>query len=185
MDKIKTEKIFECEILKRSTRNLQMLLAVPMGITGAFLLINLINTSFGKRGIMQDWMPLFAVIFFLSFTGIILIWYLSRGKLNIYEVGTGQFEVEIAFPSGDYLSKKGSWACQGYFVKEYAKYGMYTKHLALSVSCEGVPFCLLRHQLGGFSSDPEGFMEVTQLFNPGGTEYWCKKVMLVRDEIRK
>lgn len=70
-------------------------------------------------------------------------------------------------------------------MKEYVKYGMYKKHLALHLRCNGMPFCLLRTGLGGFENDPEHFRQVNTLYNLGGTEYWCKKVVEIEAIIHR
>jgi hypothetical protein len=169
------ERILECNLLKRSARNWQMVLAIPIGITGAYLLINMINANFGHRLFMPGWMVLVIFTFSLAVIAQILIWVLTKGKLVIDKINAEELEVTITFPTGEVFSERGRWNCFGQYSKTYAKYGTYNKNLALSLWCNDVPFCMLRHQTGGLSTEPNGFILVDSLINPGGTEYWCKK----------
>lgn len=177
--------LFECEIMSRSSRNAQIIIALPMGLIGGYLLINMINAAFDQNLVMKGFLGVGIFLFVVAAIAEILIWYYTRGKLTITEYPGNILEIDIRFPSGSSESDKGKWDCEGIYMKEYAKYGMYKKHLGLNLSCNGKPACLLRHELGGFAADPQNFTEVNTLFNHGGNEYWCKKVMDLQDLISK
>ena len=177
--------LLECEIMSRSSRNAQMIIAIPLGLVGGYLLINMVNAACHQRLFMKDLLGIGIFIFILAVIAEILIWYFTKGKLTITKHPDDTLEIKIGFPSGSSESDKGTWDCEGIYVKEYEKYGMYKKHLGLNLSCNGAPACFLRHGLGGFASDPERFREVNALFNRGGTEYWCKQVIEIEALIAK
>jgi hypothetical protein len=179
------QQLLECEIMSRSSRNAQIIIAIPLGLVGGYLLINMVNGLAHQRLFMKGFLGFGIFIFILAIIAEVLIWYYTRGKLTITKSPDNTLEIDIRFPSGSSESDKGKWDCEGIYVKEYAKYGMYKKHLGLNLSCNGKPACLLRHELGGFASDPEHFREVNTLYNLGGTEYWCKKVLNIEELISK
>jgi len=177
--------LLECEIMSRSSKNAQIIIAIPMGLIGGYLLINIVHAMFGKRLFINDFVGVGIFLFIICVIAEILIWYFTKGKLTITKHPDDTLEIKIRFPSGSSESDKGTWDCESIYVKEYEKYGMYKKHLGLNLSCNGTPACFLRHGLGGFASDPERFMEVKALFNRGGTEYWCKQVKEIEELIAK
>lgn len=179
------EQLFESEIMSRSSKNAQMIIALPMGFIGAYLLINSVNALFDQRLFIKDLLGVGIFLFTICVVAEILIWYFTKGKLTITKHSDNELEIKIRFPSGSSESDKGTWDSEGIFVKEYEKYGMYKKHLGLNLSCNGKPACFLRHDLGGFASEPERFTEVKALFNRGGNEYWCKKVQEIEAVISK
>jgi hypothetical protein len=167
--------------MKRSSRNAQIIIAIPLGLLMGYLLINVVNAAAHQHLFMKGFLGMGIFMFIIGVIAEILIWYYTRGKLVIHKGLNHTLEITISFPSGSSESDKGNWNCEGIFVKEYAKYGMYKKHLGLNLSCNGKPACLLRHELGGFAADPEHFREVNTLYNLGGTEYWCKKVKEIEE----
>ncbi len=179
------QKILECDILKRSTMNLQIAVSIPAGLCMGYLIINMLNAAFDKRLFFPGLLIPCILVFVGGIGGAILIWYRSKGKLVIYQRPNDELEVEISFPTGEVISQKGKWDCMGMYNKTYAKYGMYYKNLALALFCNDQAFCLLRHRLGGLDSEPQGFRHVEQLLNPGATEYWCKKTQTVFRMLKK
>jgi len=174
------ENLLDCTLINRSTKNAQIALAIPLGLALGYLLINLINSSFHDRLFLPDWMSTIVTLFILLIIAEIFIWYYTKGQLIITRVNTDTMEIDISFPRrGEIETKKGKWTCVAQYTKTYAKYGMYYKNLALALFCNGVPFCLLRHQLGGLDSAPDGFTQVETLYNPAEVEYWCKKTPAV------
>lgn len=170
------QSLFECDIQSRSSKNAQIIVALPVGLIGGYLLINVMNASFGERLFMKDFLGLGIIIFVLGIIAEIIIWYRTKGKLYISKGSDNSLQIEIDFPSGMAELAKGTWKCEGIYTKEYEKFGMYKKHLALHLSCDQRPFCLLRHDLAPIKAEPKHFSLVNQLYNRGGTEYWCKGV---------
>lgn len=177
--------LFECEVMRRSSRNAQIILAIPLGLTGGYLLINLINGASHQRLFAQDFLIPAFLLFFLGIIAEILIWYYSRGKLFISRGSDNNLQIEIDFSSGKAELARGEWSSQGIYTKEYEKFGMYKKHLALNLSCDGRSFCLLRHDLAPIKPEPRHFTLVSELYNLGGTEYWCKKTEEVHAILEK
>jgi hypothetical protein len=177
--------IFECEIMSRSSRNAQIIIALPIGLIGGYLLINMLHAAFDKRLFMGEFLGFGIFIFIAGIIAEILIWYRTKGTLLISKTSDNELQIEIDFPSGMAELAKGSWTCEGIYTKEYEKFGMYKKHLALHLSCNQQPFCLLRHDLAPITAEPQHFMLVNELYNRGGTEYWCKKAEEVYALIQK
>lgn len=170
------QSIFECDIQSRSSKNAQIILALPIGLIGGYLLINAMNAAFGQRLFMKDFLGVGLMIFIVGIIAEIVIWYRTKGKLYISRSSDNSLQIEIHFPSGMAELGKGSWSSEGIYTKEYEKFGMYKKHLALHLSCDHRPFCLLRHDLAPIKAEPQHFRLVNELYNRGGTEYWCKGV---------
>lgn len=168
--------IFESEIMSRSSRNAQIIIALPLGLVMGYLLINIMHAAFDKRLFMEGFLGFGIFIFIAGIIAEILIWYRTKGTLRISKDGDNSLQIEIDFPSGMAELAKGAWACEGIYTKEYEKFGMYKKHLALHLSCDQKPFCLLRHDLAPIKAEPQHFALVNTLYNRGGTEYWCKGV---------
>lgn len=179
------EQVLECELMKRSSRNLQVAIAVPLGLIMGYLLINFVNLAFDKRLFIRGFFVPAILLFVVGLIAEALIWYFTKGKLVVYKDKSGNLEIEVSFPSQESDIDKGSWTTEAMYIKTYAKYGMYTKHLALSLACNGRPLYLLRQQLGGMQSSPDHFRLVNALYNPGGTEYWCKKTVDLEALIRQ
>ncbi len=177
--------IFECEIMSRSSRNAQIIIALPLGLTGGYLLINMLHAAFDKRLFMEGFLGVGIFIFIAGIIAEILIWYRTKGTLRISKDTDNSLQIEIDFPSGLAELAKGTWACEGIYTKEYEKFGMYKKHLAVHLSCDQKPFCLLRHDLAPINAEPQHFTLVDELYNRGGTEYWCKKAEEVYALIQK
>jgi len=163
--------------MKRSSRNLQVAIAVPLGLVMGYLIVNFVHIAFDKRLFMRGFFVPAIMLFVVGIIAEVLIWYFTKGKLVISKDKSGNMEIEVSFPSEDPEIDKGTWTTESMYMKTYARYGMYTKNLAVSLACNGRPLYLLRHQLGGIHSAPAHFMQVNALYNPGGTEYWCKKTV--------
>lgn len=179
------QSIFECDIQSRSSRNAQIYLALPTGMLGAYLIINLLNASFGDKLFIKAFLPFGLILFVAGIIAIIAVWYRTKGVLRVSRSSDNSLQIEVDFPSGMAELAKGTWSCEGIYTKEYEKLGMYKKHLALHLSCDQRPFCLLRHDLAPIKPEPEHFTLVNQLFNRGGTEYWCKGVEEIHAIIAK
>jgi hypothetical protein len=177
--------ILETSVLRSSTKQTQFALAIPIGLLFGYLLVNMMLMGFKDKLFFGKFIPLAVILFFVLILLQIVIWYRSKGTLTIHQLPNGERTVDIRFPNGTELTQKGKWEIIGTYTKTYAKYGMYYKNLALVLFCDDKPFCLLRHQLGGAHSAPGGFMEVGQLINPTGSEFWCKKVPLIFGMLRK
>ena len=177
--------IFECELMSRSSRNAQIIIALPLGLIMGYLLINIMHAAFDKRLFMEELLGVGIFLFIAGIIAEILIWYRTKGTLRISKTSDNELQMEIDFPSGLAELAKGSWSCEGIYIKEYEKFGMYKKHLALHLSCNQQPFCLLRHDLAPIHAEPRHFTLVEELYNRGGTEYWCKKTEEVYAIIQK
>lgn len=177
--------IFECDIQSRSSRIAQIIIALPLGMIGGYLIINLLNAAFDKRLFIKGFLAPALILFVLGIIAEIVIWYRTKGLLQISKTSDQDLQIEIHFPSGMAELAQGTWSCEGIYTKEYEKFGMYKKHLALNLSCNQRPFCLLRHDLAPIKAEPSHFSLVDELYNRGGTEYWCKGVEEIHALIEK
>lgn len=168
--------IFESEAMTRSSKLTQMYIALPTGLLGGYLLINGVNAAFDDKLFLRGFLPFGLVLFVIGIVAIILVWYRSKGVLRVTRCEDNSLQLEIEFPSGIEELAKGSWDSEGIYTKEYEKLGMYKKHLALNLSCNQQAFCLLRQDLAAIAPEPSHFRLVDDLYNRGGTEYWCKKL---------
>lgn len=177
--------ILQSAILRSSTKQLQVGIAIPVGFVGGYLLINLLTQFFDQKLFFKEYLPLAIILFVVLVILQIVVWYRSRGSFTIDQLPDGEYKVEISFPNGTVLTQKGKWSVIPTYTKTYARYGMYYKNLALTLYCNDEPFCLLRHQLGGIHTAPEGFIEVGELINTTDAEFWCKKLPAAYDILRK
>lgn len=177
--------IFETEVMTRSAKNTQIFLALPTGMLGAYVIINIMNAAFGSKLFLKAFLPFGFVLFVAGIIGIIVVWYRNKGVLRVSRSSDNGLQIEIEFPSGTEELAKGQWAAEGIYTKVYEKLGMYKKHLALNLSCDQRPFCLLREDLAPIKSEPQHFTMVNELYNLGGTEYWCKNTEGLHELIRK
>lgn len=177
--------LLECEIMKRSSRMAQIIIALPLGLLGGYLLINMVNAATHQRLFIKGFLAPALVLFVIGIIAEILIWYRTKGVLRVSKSSDTSIQIEIVFSSGTEELAKGTWATEGIYTKEYEKLGMYKKHLALHLSCDQKPFCLLRHELAPIKSEPQHFKLVNELYNLGGTEYWCKKAEMIHEIIQK
>lgn len=166
---------FEAKIVKSSTHQLTIYLAIPVGLVMGYLIINLVNQATGHRLFFGEYLIPALIVFIAGVIGIILVRRLNMGRLVVTRKEDQQLKVEVHFPNQEPVMLTGKWESLAFYTKTYARYGMYYKNLALALFCDDKSFCLLRHQLGGLKPAPDGFKEVNQLLNAGGPEYWCHK----------
>lgn len=166
--------IFESEAMTRASKITQMVIALPTGLLGGYLIINAMNAAFGDRLFLRPFLPLGIILFVIGIIAIIVVWYRSKGVVRVSRGSDGLLQIEIEFPGGIEELGKGRWNSEGIYTKEYEKLGMYKKHLGLHLSCDQRPFCLLRQDLAAIKAEPTQFSLVEELYNRGGTEYWAK-----------
>lgn len=171
-------------LMRQGAFRARVYLAIPVGLAGGLLLVNMLNIAFHERLFLPGWIIPALFIVVLGVVAMLLIYYLSRGSLHIYRTAPGELQMDAQFPNGENYTATGKWYCTTTYIKVYARYGMYTKYVAVCLYCNDQPFMLLRHQIGGMGAVPDDFVEVSQLTNPGVPEIWSKSALRVAEIIR-
>lgn len=178
-------KLFDSSIQKNSLLLIQKIIAFPTGIIFAYLLINLVEISFNKRGFLPDFLVIGFILFFLLIFIIIAIWYYSKGLISIYGKNNGNIKIIIDFQGKDTYIIDGIIDGEIVYKRTYAKYGMYHKDLWLTIKLNNRPYCVIRERLSALKRDPIGIPRVDEFTKTDEPIFWAKGLLEMNTIIHK